>query len=114
MPRPSTSLSDAYISRLRRFDRARAKVEDLVVSGHFTRDNASLFYEGIFLRTVTTLEGLMEDLFVGLLAGTISPSRNVRPRVTFRSQPVARDVMLGGRAYGKRDVLAVLIGTGML
>lgn len=99
MPKPSISLSDAYISRLRRFDRARAKVERLVLSDHFTRDDASLFYEGIFLRTVTTLEGLMEDLFVGLLAGTVIPGRNVYPRVTFRSQPVARDVMLGGRAY---------------
>lgn len=41
----------------------------------------------------------MEELFVGLLSGGIVPARNVRPRVTFRSPAVARDVMLGGRAY---------------
>lgn len=99
MPKPSSTLSDAYTSRLRRFDRARAKVERLLLSGHVTRDDASLLYEGIFLRTVTTLEGLLEDLFIGLLTGTIDAGRNVHPRVTFRSQLVARDVMLGGRAY---------------
>jgi hypothetical protein len=92
-------LSDAYVSRLRRFDRARANVERLFRSGHVTRHDTALFYEGIFLRTVTTFEGLMEDLFVGLLAGSVRPSRNVLPRVTFRPHAVARDVMLGGRAY---------------
>lgn len=99
MSKPSASLSDAYVSRLRHFDRARAKVERLFRSGHVTRHDVALFYEGIFLRTVTTFEGLMEDLFVGLLAGSIRPGGNVLPRVTFRSHAVARAVMLGGRAY---------------
>lgn len=99
MPKSCTTLSDAYIARLRRFDRARDKVERLLVNGHLSSDQVSLFYEGIFLRTVTTFEGLVEDLFVGLLAGSLLPGRNVRPRVTFRSHSVARDVMLGGRSY---------------
>jgi hypothetical protein len=99
VPRSSTALSDTYTSRLRSFDRARAKVERLLLSGNVTRHDAYVFYEGIFLRTVTTLEGLMEDLFVGLLASRITPGRNVHPRVTFQSHAVARDVMLGGRAY---------------
>jgi hypothetical protein len=99
VPKLPAVLSNTYISRLRTFDRARAKVERLLVSGHVTRHDAYLFYEGIFLRTVTTFEGLMEDLFVGLLAGGIIPGRNVRPRVHFRSHTIARDVMLGGRAF---------------
>lgn len=99
MPSPSTSLSDAFIARLHRFERARVKVEHLLSEGLVSREDASLFYEGIFLRMVTTFEGLMEDLFIGLLVGGIVPGRNVHPRVTFRSRSVARDVMLGGRAY---------------
>lgn len=98
MPKPAAHLSDIYISRLRRFDRARLKVEKLYSDGIISRDDAYLFYEGIFLRTVTTLEGLIEDLFVGLLAGSIR-SQGVYPRVAFRSHVVARDVMLGGRSY---------------
>jgi hypothetical protein len=99
VPKLPSTLADAYVSRLRTFDRARAKVERLLLAGDVTRHDASLFYEGIFLRAVTTFEGLMEDLFVGLLTGSISPGRSVRPRITFRSHAVARDVMLGGRAY---------------
>lgn len=99
MPRPASKLSDAYTSRLLIFERTRAKVERLLITGHVTRHDAHLFYESIFLRTVTTFEGLLEDLFVGLLAGSVAPGRNVHPRVSFRSHTVAREVMLGGRAY---------------
>lgn len=99
MSKLSASLSDAYISRLRRFERARANVERLFRSGHISRRDTALFYEGIFLRSVTAFEGLVEDLFVGLLTESVKPGRNVLPRVTFRSHAVARDVMLGGRPY---------------
>lgn len=99
MPRLASTLSDSYAARLRTFDRARRKLESLLVEGRVTRNEVSMFYEGIFLRTVTAFEGLMEDLFVGLLAGGITPGRNVHPRIIFKSHTVARDVMLGGRAY---------------
>jgi len=99
MPRPATAISDDFTARLRMFERARAKLERLLVSGHVTRHDVNLFYEGIFLRTVTSFEALMEELFVGLLTGGITPGRNVHPRVTFRSAAVARDVILGGKAY---------------
>jgi hypothetical protein len=48
---------------------------------------------------VTSFEALLEELFVGLLTGGISPGAKIHPRVTFQSHAVARDVMLGGRAY---------------
>jgi hypothetical protein len=99
VPRPATTLCETYAARLRTFERARRKLERMLTAGHVTRHDVSLFYEGIFLRTVTTFEGLMEDLFVGLLAGGITPGPKVHPRVTFQSHSVARDVMLGGRAY---------------
>jgi hypothetical protein len=99
VPRSAHTLSDAYAARLRTFDRARRKLERMLLEGHVNRHDVSLFYEGIFLRTVTAFEGLMEDLFVGLLAGAITPGPKVHPRVTFQSHGVARDVMLGGRAY---------------
>jgi hypothetical protein len=73
-------------------------MERLVRAGHANPRDARLFYEGIFLRTVTTFEGLIEDLFVGLLAGHII-SGTVHPRVTVKSHAVARDVIFGGRPY---------------
>jgi hypothetical protein len=94
----ASALSDAYAARLRTFERARQKLERLLTAGHVSRHDLTLFYEGIFLRTVTSFEGLVEDLFVGLLAGGIAPGPNVHPRASFKSHSVARDVMLGGRA----------------
>ena len=99
MPKTASALSDTYAARLRTFESARRKLEKLLTAGRVSRHDVTLFYEGIFLRTVTSFEGLLEDLFVGLLAGGISPGPNVHPRVSFRSHAVARDVMLGGRAY---------------
>jgi len=92
-------MSDAYISRLQRFERARVRVEQLLAVGRISRSDALLFYEGIFLRAVTLFEGLLEDLFVGVLVGGVDRGRRVVPRVTFKSHSVARDVMLGGRSY---------------
>ena len=99
MPRPATAIADDLTARLRGFERARSKMERLLLSGHVTRQEINLFYEGILLRTVTSFEGVIEELFVGLLTGGIIPARAVRPRVTFRSPAVARDVILGGRSY---------------
>jgi hypothetical protein len=99
VPKPANTLSDAYAARLRTFERSRKKLERLLTKGQVNRHDVSLFYEGILLRTVTSFEGLMEELFVGLLAGGIIPGRNVHPRVTFNSHLVAREVMLGGRAF---------------
>jgi len=41
----------------------------------------------------------MEELFLGLLTGGIVAGPRIHPRVTFRSAAIARDVMLGGKAY---------------
>ena len=67
--------------------------------GHVTRHDVNLFYEGIFLKTITSFESLLEELFIGLLTGGIEPGRNVRPRAQFKSHVVARDITFGGRAY---------------
>lgn len=99
MARSATSVSDDFANRLRRFERSRAKLERLLVNGQVSRHDVSLFYEGIFLRTVTSFESLMEELFLGLLTGAITCRPGIRPRVTFRSTAIARDVMLGGKAY---------------
>lgn len=99
MPKPANALSDDFTARLKQFEQARSKLERLLLSGHVSRHDVGLFYEGIFLRTVTSFEGLIEDLFVGLLTGRILPGRNVHPRVAFNSPKVAREIMLGGRSY---------------
>lgn len=98
MPRLAIAISNEFTARLRTIERARAKIERLFLLGHVKRHDVDLFYEGIFLRTVTSFEGLLEELFIGLLTGGIQGS-GVHPRVNFRSAAVARDIVLSGRPY---------------
>jgi len=99
MARSARAVSDDFTARLRKFERSRAKLEQLFLNGYVTRHDIHLFYEGIFLRTVTSFEALMDDLFIGLLTGGITSRRHICPRVNFRSTVIARDVVLGGKAY---------------
>ena len=99
MSRSATSLSDKLAARLRTFEKSRKKIERLLRSGHVTRHDVNLFYEGIFLKTITSFESFLEELFIGLLTGGIEPGRNVRLRAQFKSSVIARDITFGGRAY---------------
>ena len=84
---------------MRKFEKSRKKLEHLLRVGHVTRHDVNLFYEGIFLKTITSFESLLEELFIGLLTGGIETGRNVCPRAQFKSHVVARDITFGGRAY---------------
>ena len=99
MSRPAISISDNLAGRLRTLEKSREKLERLSDAGHVTPRDMALFYEGIFLKTVTSFESLLEELFIGLLTGGIEPGRNVHPRAQFKSPAVARDIICGGRAY---------------
>ena len=68
-------------------------------AGHVTRRDMTFFYEGIFLKTVTSFENMLEELFIGLLTGGIESGNNVHPRAQFKSPTVIRDIVCGGRAY---------------
>ena len=71
----------------------------LVTRALVSQRDVELFYEGLLLKTVTSFEALLEELFLSLLTGSVEPVKRVHPRVTFRSAAVARSVVLGGRAY---------------
>ena len=99
MSKPAISIADNLTGHLRTLEKSREKLERLSDAGHVTPRDMTLFYEGIFLKTVTAFESLLEKLFIGLLTGGIEPGRNVHPRAQFKSPAVARDIICGGRAY---------------
>jgi len=74
-------------------------MERLFSQGHVVLYDVSLFYEGAFLRTITSFEALIEELFIGILSGALASSRQVTTKATFRSRAIAREIMLGGRPY---------------
>lgn len=57
-------------------------------------------YEGLFISSITSLENWIENLFIGLMLGRIKHhSSSVIPRVSFKSDRIARDIIFGGRSY---------------
>lgn len=64
------------------------------------RRDVEQVYAGLYLDAVTSLENVIEELFIGLLVGRIrSVQSNTVPRVTFKSSEVAREVVFGGQNY---------------
>lgn len=100
MSRPSHSLANELIGHLRNIEKTRAKMETLFSSGAIVRRDIEQVYAGLYMNAITSLEHVIENLFIGLLVGSLTARTTaIVPRVTFRSNSVARDVVFGGQNY---------------
>ena len=89
-----------FIGHLRYLDPTRLKMETLLGKGIIVRRDIEQIYNGLYLDAVCSFERFLEVLFIGLLVGRFNhPSSHVIPRVTFKSDMVARDVVVGGNRY---------------
>lgn len=86
--------------RLLETERARKRVEELYVAGSISRRDLERVYEGLFMRSITTMEAFFEDLFHDVVLGRSGHSKaRACPRADFRSKAVLRKFVLGGRDY---------------
>jgi len=89
-----------FIGHLRYLDPTRLKMETLLGKSIIVRRDIEQIYNGLYLDAVCSFERFIEVLFIGLLVGRFNhPSSHVIPRVTFKSDMVARDVVVGGNRY---------------
>lgn len=87
---------------MRRFltlERTRAKMEILYRQSKVARRDVEHIYGAVFLTAFASFEGMIEELFLRMLARRVSIPAKVRPKTTFRSSGVARDIVFGGRHY---------------
>ena len=100
MARQAASLADSLIGHLGNLEKTRAKMQRLLNQGTIVRRDIEQVYEGLYLDVITSFEQFIENLFIGLLVGRVSVSSpSVVPRVSFKSDRVARDVVFAGRKY---------------
>jgi hypothetical protein len=99
MSKAALDLAEDFSRRLKSYESGRKKVEQLLATGLVARSHANLFYEGVFLRSVTSFEGFVEDLFIGLASGRHSAHYSVVPRATFSSHSIAREIIFAGKSY---------------
>lgn len=102
MSRHCRTLASAFERDVQTLNHTRRHVDRLLASGQLPRRAAEAIYEGLLVNAFTGFEGLIEDLFVGLLVaerGLVSSRKDVTPRVAFKAHAVAREVVMGGRPY---------------
>lgn len=100
MARLASTVFSNFNSRLHALEITRSKVERLASRGELVRRDVEKVYESLFLKAFTELESNIEELFIGLLTKRILPSsRDIIPRIVFKSDLVAREIVYGGRNY---------------
>lgn len=88
------------VSHLNTLEKTRKKMELLLTKGIIVRRDIEQVYEGLYMSSITAFENWIENLFVGLLVGRLKHcSSSVVPRVSFKSERVAREVIFSDRNY---------------
>ena len=100
MAKSSVNLLDSFEGKLKGLEQTRKKLEDLFSNGPLVLRDIEEVYAALFLDVMVSFEGMIEELFIGLLAGKIhSRYSDVNVRVKIQSRIVARDVVLQGRKF---------------
>ena len=86
--------------RLSETERARWRIEILHQEGRIAQRDIERVYEGLFMRSITTLEAFLEELFHQAVLGQSGhPKARALPRAEFRSRVVLKEFVLGPRDY---------------
>ena len=100
MMRDESTLANNFVGHLRHLELTRAKMERLAGDNYIVRRDIEQIYSGLYIDAVTSFERVIENLFLGLLVGTIySKNKSVVARVRFSSHTVAREIICGGKNY---------------
>lgn len=100
MAKSSVNLLDSFEGKLKGLEQTRKKQEGLFSNGQLVLRDIEEVYAALFLGAMVSFEGMIEELFIGLLAGKIhSRYSDVNVRVKIQSRIVARDVVLQGRKF---------------
>jgi hypothetical protein len=97
---PAIVCANQFIGHLKYIEPTRTRMENLMYDNKIVRRDIEQIYQGLYLEAVCSFERFIENLFIGLLVNRLKhPSSDIVPRITFKSQVVARDVILGGNKY---------------
>jgi len=84
-------------------ERTRRRLESLCDQGHLVGRDLEMAYSGLFIRSVTSFEAFLEDLFLAVLAGKTARStytaKTLFPELRSFSTPRIRLLLLGDRRF---------------
>lgn len=94
MATPTTDLAQDFFAKLNTLEHTRSKMEQLFNQNLIEVHDIERVYSGLVLESFTAFEGLLEDLFLGLLTGThISPQ--VKLKVTIQPESAIYELLVG-------------------
>lgn len=100
MPPYSQAELGKFQRSLQRLDYTRDRMERLFSQGQIRRADLDTVYEALFLRAVTSFEGFLEDLFMAILVGRATYSRQrVRVLMSASSRDALMQILLQGNAF---------------
>jgi hypothetical protein len=93
--------TQALARRYRSLNASRCRVDSLLSKQLISQRAAEQMYEGLFISAFTAMEGLVEEVFIGLLTPSLVYSHgSAKTRVSVKSPKVAREIVVGtGRRY---------------
>ncbi len=98
MPTKATSLFKKFEISINSLNSYRIKFENLLNSDTITEMEIEQVYAGLYLNVFNEFEGLLEDLFYGLLKGKISSDNpNYKRLLTISPNQNAEKIVLGER-----------------
>lgn len=100
VPKSAETVAQSLRRQAMALNRYLTRIEALHSAKAIPKADLKYAYAGAFVTFYTATESSVEDLFLGLLMGRISPPRaSIRPLVSIDSEVVARKVLRGERAF---------------
>ena len=100
MPRLTNSLAVTFVSRSRALEKTRSKMEALLGAGYIGLADIEQVYVGLYLDIFTEFEATIENLFLGLLTGSLySRTYFIRRQAKIKPVSMTRQVIFMGRSY---------------
>jgi hypothetical protein len=100
MARPTSSLANVFILHSGKLEKTRSKVETLLNAGHIEIADIEQVYIGLYLDIFTEFEAIIENLFLGLLDGSLySRTYSIRRKAKIQPVSMTRQIIFMGRQY---------------
>jgi len=93
---PTTDLAKEFFAKLDSLELTRSKMEKLRTKNEIELSDVERVYSGLFLEAFIAFEGLLEDLFFGLLEGNLQHNSNDVKPVTIEPKSAIRGILFEG------------------
>ena len=100
MPKKSTTLYKEFEKKINSINKTRLRFESAFNSRIISDEDIKEAYAGLYLEVFTEFEGILEELFLGLVTGTITHVNTTVIRLIKITPSInAIDVLLSGKKY---------------